>query len=141
MTCATALRDAVTIYEIYLLHGLEELLRRHSKDLAERQTTPPMWKLREFYISLLDIDPGAGAVGEVLDVRNVISHRRGSLRSVKRGHQFVNVTRQLADKVAHMDEPATLSYMDLLGGAVRKLDPVLYVYTWGGRRLKSLSAI
>lgn len=133
LTLAATVRDAVSAYEIYLAKAFDEVLEHHRLQRLKPERTPP-WGVLTAWYGLLGIEPRPGPVAEMVELRNILTHRRGELRSAGDRALFAEENGLWGDRLAHLDLDRVLRYMDSLGEATRSVDPVMWAYSWGGLR-------
>jgi hypothetical protein len=139
MHLSGVIKDAVTNFEVYLEHAADEVLAFHDKRYANRKRSAPWARLVAFY-KVLDIDVASGPVLEIRDLRHILTHRRGELRTEEQRDRFGS-DEPFMDSVAHLDVSDVESRMDVLADAVRVVDPVAYDHTWGRVRSAAILAL
>jgi hypothetical protein len=139
MHLSGVIKDAVTNFEVYLEHAADEILAFHEKHLADRKRSAPWDRLVAFY-KLFDIDVASEPVLEMRDLRHILTHRRGDLRTEELRDRFGS-DQPFMDSVAHLDVGDVEKRMDVLADAVRVVDPVAYDHTWGRVRSAAIFAL
>lgn len=138
MTLAAVLRDGVTAYEVYLTKAIDEVLRSHGKQRRRADRTPGWGELRDLYAPL-GLVPMPPAVADIVDLRHVLTHRRGELRTESERHRFAKRDEPFASTVAQLTEESVVRCLDTLAANVREVDPVCWAYAWGSYRLPLLA--
>jgi hypothetical protein len=137
ITFSAVVREAVTAYEIYVTDGFDELLLRHGKQRKRNERTPPWHDLRDSY-AIVNLDPKPCGVDEVIQLRNLLTHRRGELRTEYDRRRFADNERVWGNRIAHLTRDNVVEYLDRLGASTREIDPVLWAYSWGTERVPSI---
>lgn len=137
LTLAASVRDAVSAYEIYLAKAFDEVLASHGKRRQAGHRTPN-WKALSTYFLILGVDVRPQAVGEILELRNVLTHKRGELRTADDRARFARDSGMWGDRLAHLDLAKVIDFLDELGRATRIVDPLAWAYSWGGQRIPML---
>lgn len=133
MYLAGALKDAVTAFEVYLEKAAQEALRHHGKDFANKERAPLWRTIIEVWAALgVNIEPAA--IRRIRELRHLLTHRRGELRTDVLRQQYAKPDEPLQWLVA-LDEEGVFAAMDELGGAVRAADAIAYEYAWRGTPL------
>jgi hypothetical protein len=140
MHLAGVLKDGVTNFEVYLERAADEMLRTHGKQFAERGRAAPWERLMSFY-KLIGVRIGPRPVSEVRELRHILTHRRGELRTEKQRERFAGSQESFMQSVAHLEAADVAHRLDVLGDAVRSIDPAVYDHTWGGTRSAELAAL
>lgn len=82
MYLAAALKDAVTAFEVYLEALVDEILAVHGVGGGSDGKLSPWWRdLKRWYRVHVGVDLEADGVKEVREVRHILTHRRGELRT------------------------------------------------------------
>lgn len=137
MALAAVLRDAVTAYEVYLGKAIDEVLQRHGRP-REKQDRTPGWPELEQWCRVLGLTPRPSVVHETVSLRDILTHKRGELRTDRDRERFANTDEPFASSLAHLTEEAVFAHMDGLGANVRELDPVMWAYSWGRHVMPAL---
>jgi hypothetical protein len=80
---ASVIKDAFTLYEVFLEKSAHDLLRPYGSGLL-KLSTEDSWKMHEchdFFETYLGIDIDSSEVGDIQWIRNKLSHLRDSLRT------------------------------------------------------------
>jgi|tagenome__1003787_1003787.scaffolds.fasta_scaffold20899514_2 hypothetical protein len=131
MTLAGVVRDAVTAYEVYVIKAYAEVLNTHGHPRSLDGSFPQFRKVREA-CRVLGIDARPPAIHEVFELRNVLTHQRGQLRTAEERLRFSD-NDGFWSYVAHLDEAKAFHCLDVLAAAIGEIDPVLWSYSWGGQ--------
>jgi hypothetical protein len=137
MHLAGVMRDAVTNFDVYLERSADEILTFHGKTFPDRKRSARWEKLVEFY-ELVGVDLTLPAVRDARDLRHVLTHRRGELRTEEQRAKFAESKDPFMRSVAHLNEAVVQRRMDDLGEAVRLADRVGYDHTWGSVRSQAI---
>ncbi len=82
MYLSAALKDSVTAFEVYLAALAEEILVVHGLIQPPYGRLSPWWgTLKRWYREHLDLDLDSEGVGEIREIRHILAHRRGVLRT------------------------------------------------------------
>ncbi|MCZ2857422.1 hypothetical protein [Blastococcus sp. VKM Ac-2987] len=130
MTLAAVVRDAVTAYEVYVIKAYAEVCNAHGHPRSLDGSFPQFRKVREA-CRLLGIEARPLAVHEIFELRNILTHQRGQLRTADERLRF-SEDDGFWSYVAHLDEAKVLRCLDVLAAGIRDIDPVLWSYSWGG---------
>jgi hypothetical protein len=133
MLLAAVLRDAVTAYEVYLGKANDEVLKSHGLKRRRSDRTPG-WPEFEHRYGLLGLRPKPADVKHIIDLRDLLTHRRGELRTEEDRSRFADQDESFGG-LAHLTEQSVLGYLDVLGQNVRDVDPVMWAYGWGPYRV------
>lgn len=129
MLFSGVLKDAVTAYEVYLTHAMDEVLRNQRLQRTDQTTAPSRLELEAFY-TVLGLKPRAGSVAHVIGLRNMLSHTRGKLHTSKERARYGHGRGSFSAEVAHLDQRTVIRHMETLKRATHRLDPVLWTYAW-----------
>jgi len=139
MLLAGVLRDAVTAYEVYVVKAYLEVLEHQEKDYKHDEAAPPFgvaWKQSK----ILGLDVRPQPVNEVFQLRNVLTHQRGQLRTEKDRAKYGDTSSPWSSIEAHLDEAKVLSLLDVLETGVNDLDPIYWAHTWGRQPAPAIKA-
>lgn len=139
MTLSAVVRDAVTAYEVYLGTAVDEVLRAHGKRRKQRPDRTPSRKQLSPHLELLGLEESTAQVQETVALRNILTHQRGMLRREEDRRRYASGENAFGAGVAHLTTENVVKHMDLLAATVHTLDPVLWVYSWGTRRVPDLA--
>lgn len=87
---AAVIKDAFTLYEVFLEESAHDLLRRHGSGLVNL-STEKTWLLDQcddFYTRYLGFPIKHGEIGDIQWIRNKMSHLRDSLRTQEGKAEF-----------------------------------------------------
>ncbi len=130
MHLAGVLKDAVTNFEVYLERAADEILTFQGKHFDERKKSASWDRLVGFY-KLLGVEIASDPVVEVRELRHILTHRRGELRTEEQRERFADSQEAFMQTVAHLETEVVEGRMDTLAGTVRAIDPTAYDHTWG----------
>lgn len=89
MLHSAVLKDAVTAYEVYLEDVGGEVLGHYGYRWKVKSGMSPHWSaVVSFYDECLDIKPATDSVHAIRDLRHVLTHRRGELRTEEQRKRF-----------------------------------------------------
>lgn len=143
MLLSGALKDAVTAFGVYLEKAMEEVLRRHGYTATTYTDTKSLsWaEVTDFYKRVLGVYlKGDQALRNVHDLRHILTHKRGALRTDTDRKRFGGDDEGWIGSNVELTHASTLSHMDVLGNHVRRVDETAYPASWGGRRPDGLDA-
>jgi len=133
---AAVVRDAVSAFEIYLEKASEEVLRRARLQWKLRGGRSPNYNdIVEFYRSQLGVDVGTTEVRRIRQLRHILTHQRGELRTKEAREQFGSSEDTFPDYRVELLPPAVAQVLDDLGGVVRQADQAAWQYIYGSARL------
>lgn len=138
MTLAAVVRDAVSAYEVYVVRAYQEVLRTHRVDVT-RLTPTPRFGEAKTGSALLGLDVRPEALRGIFDLRNVLTHQRGQLRTKQERERF-SEDQTFSDRIAHLTEEKVTAVLNSLRDVVHDLDPVFWAYTWTRRTAPPLLA-
>jgi hypothetical protein len=140
MHLSGVVKDAVTNFEVYLERAVDEILRFHGQQFDPREKSASWDRLVAFY-KLLGVEIASDAVIEVRQLRHILTHRRGELRTEEQRQLFATSQEPFMQSVAHLEIDVVEARMDVLGNAVRIIDPIAYGHTWGGTESPAIRAL
>jgi hypothetical protein len=91
------------------------------------------------HLQQIGVDIQTDDVKGVRDLRHLLSHRRGALRTEELRKKYAASADALFSAVIDLDEPDVLGAIDALAGVVRQTDACVYEHTWGPRRVGGLA--
>jgi hypothetical protein len=121
---AGVLRDAVTNFEVYLEQVRAEVPSR----LAKPSGKDPHWgDLRDFFAKL-GIAIETDEVTRVRELRHLLTHQRGALRTEARRAKFAGAVSSysLEAPIVDLSEDVVVQAMDALAAAVRRIDALVW---------------
>ncbi len=138
MFLSGVLRDAVTNFEVYLEKAREEVLRHQGQPIAVLLHSPSWRALKRFFLQL-HVTIETDEVESVRSLRHFLTHRRGELRTEELRKQFQEThTDDFPPLAVALDEAGVIGSMGALADAVRSIDPVVYLHSWGRTQLADL---
>jgi hypothetical protein len=140
MHLSGVVKDAVTNFEVYLDRAADEILQFQGQQFDERQRSASWDRLVAFY-RLLGIEIASDAVIEMRQLRHILTHRRGELRTEEQRQIFANSQEPFMQSVAHLDVDVVEARMDVLGNAVRTIERIAYDHTWGRTESPAIRAL
>lgn len=157
MLRAGVLRDAVTAFEVYAEKSAEEVLRRWSATDADgkshrmapfvdKHRVSPSWGTLRRIHRALGNDLETDDVKYIRDLRHLLAHQRGELRTEQLRERFIMETGpRRGGPFDSSDIPLThdrvLQMMDDLALVVRTCDAAVWIHTWGRERPTRLIAL
>jgi dienelactone hydrolase len=76
-------------------------------------------------------------VKRIRDIRHILTHQRGELRTEKQRQEFTALDDVMAI-YATLRESDVQKHLDVLEAKVRGLDHIVFGFSWGGQRVKKL---
>jgi len=157
MLRAAVLRDAVTAFEVYVEKSAKEVIGRiRAKNadgavlrltlLTPKRFASPSWptlcRIHEALGNNVDVE----GVKYVRDLRHLLAHQRGELRTKKLREKFVAETGpRRGGPFDSRDVPLTsirvVQMMDDLAAVARASDATIWRHTWGGEVPTELIAL
>lgn len=136
MLLAAGLKDAVTLYEVYLEQAFDEVLLRHGAE--RRRKDSPRWpELRDYYL-LLGVDLFTHTeVASVRRLRHLLTHRRGAVENEADETAF-GATYLFPAATVELTSDVVSTAMATLAASVDVIETVVYEYSWGSRRIEDL---
>ena len=127
MLLGAVVRDAITSFEVYLDKACLELLLAHgaepSKDLG--------WRDMKQIFKTLDVSIETGSVKRIRNIRHLLTHRRGELRTEQQRRQYaLDREEPIPSFVVELNEEKVLVMLDELAEAVQRIDVVATRFTW-----------
>jgi hypothetical protein len=138
MHMAGVLRDAVTAFEVYIEKAREEVLQHHGNAQGAPERAPRWEKLKDFFKRHLGVNIEPPGVCDVRNLRHLLTHRRGELRTAKLRAQFGATTDGLPPIAVELSEEKVNDAMNVLTQAIATIDACVYAHSWGGKRIDEL---
>ncbi|MDZ5447793.1 hypothetical protein U2F26_34695 [Micromonospora sp. 4G57] len=132
MVCCATLRDAVSAFEVYVFEAVKEVAEERQVPRPQGWSTrTPGWKqLREYCLKQLEVlDPVTIEVQTVIDLRNLLTHRRGELRTAKDRAKFQFSAGAFPSDRVSLSPEEVENHCEALGSAARRFDAAL----WGDK--------
>lgn len=142
MLLAAVWKDAVTAFEVYVEQGVQEVLERHGWKLATTGTERgPLWsELVSFYRKTLQVDINPQGVRDIRDLRHILTHNRGEWRSDQQRKRFDAATHEgFPSYRVELTREKVEATCDYLATLIRTIEPHVWAYSWGGKRLTALT--
>lgn len=149
MLLSGGLVNAVTAFEVYLEKVREEVLRHRGYSHRERTDRRALtwWESTEFVAEALDVGlrvteehPKPQDLNDVRDLRHIIVHKRGELRTEDDRERFDPDRERWLREAVQLDLAQTLERMDVLAKYARVVDAAAYGATWGDDATDALQA-
>lgn len=160
MLQASALKEAVTAYEVYAEKAVDEALDRFRWEIGgvAHKLRPKIGKGRdsagwrelvEFH-SFLGNDIAPPAVRKIRDLRHMLTHQRGEIRTDEQRLRFRDdmaeggaddTTESFIGGNVLLGEPRVIAALDELAGSVRRADPTIWAIAWGSGQPPSLDSV
>ncbi len=138
MHMAGVLRDAVTAFEVYVEKAREEVLLHHGNSQVAPERAPYWKELKDFFDQHLGVNIEPPDVRDVRDLRHLLTHRRGELRTDKLREQFGATANGLPAIAVELDEEKVNEAMGVLIRAIATIDSCVHEHSWGGKRIDAL---
>lgn len=143
MLLSGGLVSAVTALEVYLEKAIEEVLRRHGHTLkpSTEQGALHYDDSVEFFNKALGCQlKGHQDLRDVRDLRHILVHKRGELRTESDRKRFDPVGDRWLHEAVQLDLNSTMARMDTLGKHARRADAAAYGLAWGDEPPDALRA-
>jgi hypothetical protein len=139
MHAAATVRDAVTLYEVYLEQAAAEVLLRHGLEWGTDES--PRWPdLRRFYL-YVRVDLYADtSVRHARRLRHLLTHKRGAVET-DADRAAYGSDYPFTYETVELNEQRVLASMDALAQSVRQVDVHAYDHSWGASRVPELQAM
>ncbi|WP_329191513.1 MULTISPECIES: hypothetical protein [unclassified Streptomyces] len=156
MVEASALKNAVTAFEVYLEKGLREVIEHWSVEIEGKQgrhrprlktpqgLTSPMWKTMTTGHSVLGSTVATPGVVWARDLRHLLTHQNGELRVQKALDEFRDAAAEADADLhqqsyvggrVHLGINRVVGVLDALAAVVRHADVQIHNYgPWGRER-------
>lgn len=127
MLLAAVVRDSVTAFEVYLEKVILEALRRNRKAPIKDYSDRGMYwgDVRGWFRALFDEDVETEEIREIRNLRHLLTHRRGELRTEAQRQRF-NLPDEDWDPKVRLDEGRVTKVLDVLHDRVRWLDALVW---------------
>jgi len=142
MLLSSVVKDGVTAFEVYLEKAGTEVLNRHQLAFKVKPGRTVEWRdLVNFYQEHLGLDVATDEVKRIRQLRHLLTHSRGELRTEKLRKEFGDQSDVFFSRKAELTREQVEKMLDELGRAVRQVDPTVYKFAWTGDRAPSLLAL
>jgi hypothetical protein len=139
MLRAAVVRDAVTAFEVYLEKAAKEVMGPHGIAFKAKPGRGVEWRdLKAFYQRYMDLDIATDEVRRIRDLRHVLVHLRGELRTEQQREEYGQTDSGFRSFQAVLTQEAVLAMCDTLAETVRRIDPVMWRFSWGGESAPKL---
>lgn len=90
MLLAAIVKDAISAFEVYLERAADEVLEHHGLGLRRKGLERSLkWdEIRHFYKTYLGVAVESTEVKQIRDLRHLLTHQRGELRTEKQRQQY-----------------------------------------------------
>lgn len=129
------IRDGTTLYETYLEKALEEVCNFQIGRLPVADRSPAWGEFRRVFRGVFGVDPSPGDVDAVIDLRNLLTHRRGELRTDEDRDRYDTHEMDFPDLAVPLSRERVSGSLDALAASVERVDQVMYGHSWGRRAL------
>lgn len=129
------LRDGVSLYEVYLEKALEEVWAHQVGNPTVSERSPKAPALREVYQKVLGCEIRPDPIADIIAVRDLLTHRRGELRTEQHQIKYDQRIYMLPDIHLHLGPEGVEEALDRLGANVRLVDRRAWQYTSGRAEL------
>jgi hypothetical protein len=142
MLLSSVVKNGVTAFEVYLEKAANEVRRVHGlADLKGKGGFLTWGDLRAFYKDHLGLDIDSAEVKRIRELRHLLTHSRGELRTEADRKAFGDPTEVFPSRQAKLSPDQVVNMLDELGEAARQVDPTAYRFAWTGDRVPSLLAL
>lgn len=143
MFLAAVVKDAVTAFEVYLEAAADEVLEHHGLTFRRKKRNRSLsWDtLKGFCEAYLGIRFDDTQVKRIRDLRHLLTHRRGELRTEEERKRFGDRPDGWTAFEAVLTEESTTSIIKELATVVRQIDREAYRFSWGGERIPELQTV
>lgn len=139
MLLAGVLRDAVTSFEVYLEKAREEVFRHQGQPIPVEDEAP-RWGPQKRFFRQLGVEIETADVKQVRELRHFLTHRRGELRTEEQREQYrAEHPNEFAPLAVDLSRQEVIDAMDALAAAVRRIDSIVYKYSWGRLAVPNLA--
>ncbi len=128
-------RDGTTLYEVYLEKALEEVAGFQVGTLPVGEHSPFWREFRDVFHDVFDLDPSPGDVSDVIDLRDLLTHRRGELRTEEAQNRYQTHELEFPDYAVRLTRTRVAECLDSLAASVERIDRVMYGHSWGHQPL------
>lgn len=141
MLLSSILKDAVTTFEVYLDKAATEVLNHHRLGFKRKPGRTVEWApLVSFYREHLGLDVATDGVRRIRQLRHVLTHSRGELRTEELRREFGDQSEVFPSRQAKLSQQQ-VDMLNELGEAVRQIDPTVWKFAWTADRVSSLLAL
>jgi hypothetical protein len=139
MLHAAVVRDAVTAFEVYLEKAAKEVTGLYGIAFKARPGRSVEWRdLKAFYGKYMDLDSATDEVRRIRELRHVLVHLRGELRTEQQRAQYGQMDSGFRSFQVALTQEAVLAMCDTLAETVRRIDLVMWRFSWGGESAPKL---
>lgn len=124
-------RDAVTLYEVYLETVLHEVVTHRVHGTTVGEVTPQWRQLTAVFKRAFGVEIDTPHVKEVVALRHLLTHRRGELRTDALRKQYDTKEHDFPDIAVRLEVDDVLGHLDNLAAAVEQVDRAMFPYAWG----------
>ena len=124
-------RDAVTLYEVYLEKALHEVAEYRVGATVVGERSPEWNKLKSIYRSVFKTDPDPVDVRAVTRLRNLLTHRRGELRTDSLRAQYDTKEYGFPDIWIRLEPETVERHLGTLAASVARIDDAMHGLAWG----------
>jgi hypothetical protein len=151
---AAVVKEAVTAFEVYLEKGLDEALGRKGLEVtrSERHQSPPWPELVKCH-KILGSNVGTERIKQIRNLRHLLSHQRGELRTERMRAKFANDdisakpeadtswSRSYVGGKVQLTSGTAEEILNDLAAVVRETDKQVWAVAWGGAVTPELDKI
>jgi hypothetical protein len=124
-------RDAVTLYEVYLEKALHEVAEYRVGATVVGERSPDWNNLRPIYRGIFKKDPEPVDVHAVIRLRNLLTHRRGELRTDSLRAEYDTKEYGFPDIWIRLEPETVVRHLDTLAASVARIDDTMHGLAWG----------
>jgi hypothetical protein len=125
------IRDGVTLYEVYLEKALYETLSFRFHQVEFRERSPNWNQLRRVFNEVFGVIVDPSNVTDVIDLRNLLTHRRGELVTEALRDRYDTEQYDFPDIWVRLEPAALVAHLDTLAAASAEVDEVMWPIAWG----------
>lgn len=128
--CVAVLLNGVTAYEVYLEKAREDVRERYGHPRVVPERSPEWWRLRDFFRSL-GVEAETPEVLGVRELRHLLAHRRGELRTEQQRQRFASEANEPWSQLITLTVDDAIGALDVLAATVRAIDPAVWAHSFG----------
>jgi hypothetical protein len=123
-------RDGVTLYEVYLEKALHEVADTVGLTVVGEKS-PRRRQIKNVYVDVFAEDPAPDDVEAVIALRDLLTHRRGELRTEVLRERYDTAEFDLPDISGRLESGTVIEHLDTLAESVERIDRVMFPLAWG----------
>jgi hypothetical protein len=119
------IRDGVTLYEVFLEKALYEVAELVGVTVVGERS--PSWRqIKGAYAGVFRVDPAPKAVERVIALRDLLTHRRGELRTKALQERYDTAEYGFPDLSVRLKPNDVVRHLDTLAKSVARIDQVIF---------------